>query len=175
MATCMGYIGRVGSTDPPCYALSYQDACRRHAEWPPEEMKGSVLQFWWQAKQWMLLPNLNLISIFMAITMSYTAGELWKDLLFTVSHWLTSPYHSVIQTVSNFRAVWCLKSITASFPQQFGSNSHMENHWTTKFHSLCRTLSCWAFRIVWGVLFSLNDEREFFYILLTTHLVTDSC
>jgi hypothetical protein len=75
----------------------------------------------------MLLPNLNLIRIFMAITISYTAGELQKDLLFfTVSYWLTSPYHSVIQTVANSRAVWFSKSITASFPQQFNSNSHME-------------------------------------------------
>jgi len=41
----MGYIGRVGSTDPPCYTLSYQDAYRRHADWPREEMKTSVLQF----------------------------------------------------------------------------------------------------------------------------------
>jgi len=32
----------------------------------------------------------------MAITTSYTAGELQKDLLFTVSYWLTSPYRSVI-------------------------------------------------------------------------------
>jgi len=40
MATCMSYIGRVGSTDPPCYALSYQDVYRRHAEWLRDENIG---------------------------------------------------------------------------------------------------------------------------------------
>jgi len=42
----MGYTGRVGSTDPPCYSLSYQDAYRRHAQWPPrgdENISPSVL------------------------------------------------------------------------------------------------------------------------------------
>ena len=42
LATCMGYIGRVGSTVPPCYSLSYQDAYRRHVVWPWEEMKTLV-------------------------------------------------------------------------------------------------------------------------------------